>query len=48
MGMNHNIILPLVIIFEKSNILKKLTDFFENILIQKEESETSKKNGFFS
>ena len=35
------------IILERSNILQKLLEFFENILIQKEESETSKKNGLF-
>ena len=35
------------LIFESSNLLKKLLDFFENILIPKEESESSKKNGSF-
>ena len=39
--------LPWAIILERSNILQKLLEFFENILIQKEESETSKKNGLF-
>ena len=38
---------PWAIILERSNILQKLLEFFENILIQKEESETSKKNGLF-
>ena len=38
---------PWAIILERSIILQKLLEFFENILIQKEESETSKKNGFF-
>ena len=38
---------PWAIILESSNILQKLLEFFENILIQKEESETSKKNGLF-
>ena len=38
---------PWAIIIERSNILQKLLEFFENILIQKEESETSKKNGLF-
>ena len=38
---------PWAIIIERSNILQKLLKFFENILIQKEESETSKKNGLF-
>ena len=41
------IILPRVIILERANILQKLLDFFDNILIKKEESETSKKNGLF-
>ena len=38
---------PWAIILERSNILQKLLEFFENILIQKEESKTSKKNGLF-
>ena len=38
---------PWAIILERSNILQKLLEFFGNILIQKEESETSKKNGLF-
>jgi hypothetical protein len=38
---------PWAIILERSNILQKLLEFLENILIQKEESETSKKNGLF-
>ena len=38
---------PLALIFERSNLLQKLLDFFENILIPKEESESSKKNGLF-
>ena len=38
---------PQAIILESSNIFQKLLEFFENILIQKEESETSKKNGLF-
>ena len=33
------IVSPWALIFERSNLLKKLLDFFENILIQKEESE---------
>ena len=41
------LISPWVIILERSNILQKLLELFENILIQKEESETSKKNGLF-
>lgn len=41
------IVLPWALIFERSNILKKVLDFFDNILIPKEESETSKKNGLF-
>ena len=41
------IILPWALIFERSNILQKVLDFFDNILIPKEESETSKKNGIF-
>ena len=41
------IVIPWVLIFEKSNILQKVLDFFDNILIPKEESETSKKNGLF-
>ena len=36
------LISPWAIILERSNILQKLLEFFENILIQKEESETSK------
>ena len=39
--------LPWAIIFERSNILQKLLNFFDNILVQREESETSKKNGLF-
>ena len=38
---------PWAIILERSNILQKLLEFLENILIQKEESETSKKKGLF-
>ena len=38
---------PWAIILERSNLLQKLLEFFENILIQKEGSETSKKNGLF-
>ena len=38
---------PWAIILERSNILQKLLEFLENILIEKEESETSKKNGLF-
>ena len=38
---------PWAIILERSNILQKLLEFLENILIQKEESETSKKNALF-
>ena len=38
---------PWAIILERSNILQKLLEFLENILIKKEESETSKKNGLF-
>ena len=38
---------PWAIILERSNILQKLLEFLENILIQKEEPETSKKNGLF-
>ena len=41
------IVSPQAIILERSNILQKLLEFLENILIQKEESETSKKNGLF-
>ena len=38
---------PWAIILERSNILQKLLEFLENILIKKEESETSKKKGLF-
>ena len=38
---------PWAIILESSNILQKLLEFFENILLKKEESETSKKKGLF-
>ena len=38
---------PWALILKRSNILQKLLEFFENIIIQKEESETSKKNGLF-
>ena len=38
---------PWAIILERSNILQKLLEFLENILIQKEEPETFKKNGLF-
>ena len=41
------IVLPWALIFERSNIFQKILDFFENILLQKEETETSKKNGLF-
>ena len=42
------IVSPWALIFERSNLLQKLLDFFEkNILIPKEESESSKKNGLF-
>ena len=41
------IILPWAIILERANILQKLIEFFDNILIKKEEPETSKKNGLF-
>ena len=33
--------------FNLRNLLQKLLDFFENILIPKAESECSKKNGLF-
>ena len=38
--------LPWAIIFERSNILQKLLNFFDNILVQREESETSKRMDF--
>ena len=38
---------PWAIILERSNILQKILEFLENILIQKEETETSKKSGLF-
>ena len=38
---------PWAIILERSNILQKLLEFLENILIQKAEPENSKKNGLF-
>ena len=41
------IVLPWALILERSNVLQKVLDFFENILIPKEESESSKKNGLF-
>ena len=41
------IVSPWALNFERSNLSQKLLDFFENILIQKEESESSKKNGLF-
>ena len=42
------IVSPWALIFERSNLLQKLLDFFEkNILIPKEESESSKKKGLF-
>ena len=41
------IVSPWALIFERSNLLQKLLDFFENILIPKEVSESSKKNGLF-
>ena len=40
------IVSPWALIFESSNLLEKLLDFFENILIQKEESESSKKTDY--
>ena len=36
-----------IIVLVWSNILQKLLEFFENILVQKEGLETSKKNGLF-
>ena len=41
------IVSPWALIFERSNLLQKVLDFFENILILKEESESSKKNELF-
>ena len=41
------IVLPWALILERFNVLQKVLDFFENILIPKEESETSQKNGLF-
>ena len=41
------IVSPWALILERSNILQKLLDFFENILIPKEESDFSKKNELF-
>ena len=41
------IVSPWALIFERSNLLQKLLDFFENILILKEGSKSSKKNGLF-
>ena len=41
------IVSPWALIFERSNLLQKVLDFFKNILILKEESESSKKNGLF-
>ena len=40
------IVSPLGLIFERSNLLQKLLDFFENILIPKEGSESSKKTDY--
>ena len=37
------IVSPWALIFERSNLLQKLLDFFENILILKVEPESSKK-----
>ena len=41
------IVSPWVLIFKRYNLLQKLLDFFENILIPKKEQESSKKNGLF-
>ena len=41
------IVLPWALILERSNVLQKVLDFFENILILKEESEASKKTYYF-
>ena len=41
------IVSPWVLIFKRYNLLQKLLDFFENISIPKEGSESSKKNGLF-
>ena len=41
------ILLPWAITIERANILQKLLNFIDNILMKKEESETSKKNGLF-
>ena len=41
------IVSPWALILERSNLLQKVLDFFENILIPKERSESSKKNGLF-
>ena len=41
------IVLPWALTLERSNVLQKVLDYFENSLIPKEESEASKKNGLF-
>ena len=41
------IVSPWALIFQRSNILQKLIDFFENVLMPKEKPESSKKNGLF-
>ena len=41
------IVSPWTLILERYSLLQKLLDFLENILIPKEESESSKKNGLF-
>ena len=41
------IIMPLAIILERSNALKKIFDLFEHFLVPQEESENPKKNGIF-
>ena len=42
-----NIVSPCALVFERSKILQKLIDFFENVLVGNEGSESSKKNGLF-
>ena len=41
------VILPWATILERSNILQKISDFFDNVFASKDDKEAPKKNGIF-
>ena len=41
------VILPWVIILERWNALKKISDLFDGLFVPKDDNETPKKNGIF-